>query len=879
MFGQRFVSHNNQWRPVLQAFAGYNSQWRPQIVKFKGINGRWVEIYSGEPPNPSGDIRIDSISYRAGYPEQAALTFKGFNLSSIVLPEPRTFAYYPLLSNYADVLENFGNCVPVGSPTFTQLDGGGLRLTNESLQYITLPISGVSLYDALSFLGNTGKSLFVFCIQVNLTVLNIDPADRTDLFVAGSLNNYVYLTVKSNGDVAFGWFSHGDRVEVVLQNVAVTSGWMAFLVKHIPSATRGQGTLVLRDSFGNEVSSQVSLPYFIPSSGEAVVIGRTTTPNSVFIGNYFDTVNTHSGFTIASPNEIQNSTNTYRSSQPGRLIYPSTGRYYLEISNFDSYDIQFGVGEPGASLTGPAATEGWVVNTIAGRRFNHQTGGGTNWSTAIPANSVIGLLYDSDLGQIEVFVNGVSRGRPFAIGAINVPVKFLISGRGNTATSNTMRALIALSSFTHPVSDTVPFPEYESIDSFSTNNLNGTIRKMVVRNAVLQSTEVENALLDTDQEIQVLWRRLSDSQVFDGSAYTYITRDTELITSVPNLVPGNYQVSILKANSLATADRFFTVVPFQARTTPLSINFQTATLEEIQQSFIRAHKQWGGLNGGVISENVYLDREQGVLKCRALGDLYTGALRGVDRFGKRTAQGTRIGGCVVTRDYYGPGSYRVVARLPSLTGVVSAFWTFHYEEGYHGSPVYNSHIADGLRPSGNAEDGFYTVRNHEIDIEIPTALKTDPDVENVSYANGRFNTWRGELRNWDVPENDPAYWTEYIDEWITHGVNVNDGEFHEFRFDWYTAGIPRVEFYIDSIPITTITEQIPDIPGRFWVGLWFPSATGNRWAGASANFQEQFMDVRSIEIIPYLADPVRNISESYPEDVFRDMFSDQLLDV
>lgn len=878
MFGQRYVAHNNQWKPVLQAYVGYQGEWKPQLIKFKGINGKWVEVWNSEPPNPLSSIRIDSVSFRSGYPWQAALTFSGYNLQNFVLPEPRTYAHYNLLSNFTDALENFGNCVPYNSPSFTSSDGGGLQLDASLSQYFTLPSTGGGLYDSLGLLGNTGKSFFICVVQVFLKSLSISPADRTEVIRAGDTDSYVYLAVKSNGDVSFGWYYGGDRSEVTLSAVAQEYTWMAFLIKHEVSSTRGQSVLTLKDNLGNEVTSQLTIPYFVPLAGLPITVGRTETANSVSLDDYFTTKNTHSGLTIASSKEIQNATNTYRSSQPGRLMYPNTGTYYIEIKNYTSYDVQFGVGEPGATLSGAAATEGWVVNTIAGRRFDHQTGGGTNWTSAIPSNSIIGLLLDTTNGQIEVFVNGSSRGRPFAVGSIGVPVKFLVSGRGNTSTSNVMRVEVELDSFTHPVTGSNPFPYAVKINNVDYTYLDGTVRKLTVRNAALSSVEVEDSLLNVDPTLEVRWRRLSDNQVFDGSDYLLVSRDQEAIVNVPDIPPGNYAVSFVKAETLQTAERLFTVIPFQNATTELNIDFRTATARQIQDNFIRAHKQWGGLNGGVIAENVYLDRQSGVLKCRALGDLYTGPLRGVDRFGNRTAQATRIGGCVVTRKYYGPGSYRVVARLPSLTGVVSAFWTFHYEEGYPGSPIYSSHLSDGLRQSGNIEDGFYTVRNHEIDIEIPTALKTDPDHEVVSYLNGRFNTWRGELRNWDVQETDPEYWTEYIDEWLQHGIQVNDGQFHEFRFDWHTLGTPRVEFYIDNTHITTVTDQIPDIPGRFWVGLWFPSATGNRWAGANANFSEQFMDVRSIRIIPYTTHPIRNISESYPEDVFRCMFLDGLLD-
>ncbi len=171
------------------------------------------------------------------------------------------------------------------------------------------------------------------------------------------------------------------------------------------------------------------------------------------------------------------------------------------------------------------------------------------------------------------------------------------------------------------------------------------------------------------------------------------------------------------------------------------------------------------------------------------------------------------------------------------------------------------------------EDGFYTVRNHEIDIEIPTALKGAADMEVVDYQNARFNTWRGENRNWDLQPGDPGYWTEYTDDFINHGVSVNDDDFHEFRFDWHLDGTPRVEFYIDGVLKHTVYDTVPDIPGRFWLGLWFPSSPGNHWAGRDADFVTEFMEVRSISIEPFAESAnTRNIGESYPMDVFRDFY-------
>jgi hypothetical protein len=73
---------------------------------------------------------------------------------------------------------------------------------------------------------------------------------------------------------------------------------------------------------------------------------------------------------------------------------------------------------------------------------------------------------------------------------------------------------------------------------------------------------------------------------------------------------------------------------------------------------------------------------------------------------------------------------------------------------------------------------------------------------------------------------DPAYWEEYRDNLTPVGFNIADGQYHKLRYDWYPD---RVEFYIDGVwkktnINTAMGETIPDIPGYFTFGVWFPSS-------------------------------------------------------
>lgn len=85
-------------------------------------------------------------------------------------------------------------------------------------------------------------------------------------------------------------------------------------------------------------------------------------------------------------------------------------------------------------------------------------------------------------------------------------------------------------------------------------------------------------------------------------------------------------------------------------------------------------------------------------------------------------------------------------------------------------------------------------------------------------------------------------------------INTADGEFHDFEYHWFAD---KVEFYIDGIHKQTNTAFVPNIPGRFTFGLWFPSHTdsfginsppwtyqpSSAWAGWPARFLAVHMEI------------------------------------
>lgn len=239
-------------------------------------------------------------------------------------------------------------------------------------------------------------------------------------------------------------------------------------------------------------------------------------------------------------------------------------------------------------------------------------------------------------------------------------------------------------------------------------------------------------------------------------------------------------------------------------------------------------KQFGANNNGIVPLNVQIRKDQ--LQLLGNGDLYTGPIQGVEKVGPNypyVAATTRVGGGIISKQYFASGRYEVRARILPYYGAYSAFWTFYY-----------------------AEDGL-DITNHEIDIE--TAGRPD-HLEPPSFDYFLGNTFQTEV---DVQTN-------FINQRQFTGFPLNDGEFHTYRFDWFSGGgpiAPRVDFYIDDVKVGTNTQNVPFIAGRFWIAIWFPDVVAG-----TPTFVTGDMLIDWVRITPI---PNRNdvyLPESYPDD-------------
>ena len=437
--------------------------------------------------------------------------------------------------------------------------------------------------------------------------------------------------------------------------------------------------------------------------------------------------------------------------------------------------------------------------------------------------------------------------------------------------------------------------KYSSISSgLEYYSVAGTGHRYVYQTSTVLSSENIDKLLNRANPVVILQNKTTLAEITVAEEWMLTVNDTKIVLTIPNTVPyADYNLFIRYFSGLESFKFPIAVVPVNVETNAFFDDFSNKST--LSNNYFILNKAWGGANGGVVTDNVFL--RDGELILRANGDRYTGTVQGRDRNGLlkfHTQAGdpelgqpwrNRVGACAVYNKRTGFGSYEVDCFIPNKLGVAYAIWTFFYNEIYPSDPRYNDFLVEGLHQQGSAEDGYYLTRNHEIDIEFPSHLDGGT-LSDPSLSNFKANTWRGELQNWDVPVTDPTYWEEYRANLTPVGFNIADGNYHKIRYDWYPD---RVEFFIDGVlkrtnVNTSKGDTIPDIPGYFTFGVWFPSSPlpakpwlanpPRCWAGGvvdtdggmKADFDTVEMRVRSFKFTPFneFASQQRNLGETYP---------------
>ena len=223
---------------------------------------------------------------------------------------------------------------------------------------------------------------------------------------------------------------------------------------------------------------------------------------------------------------------------------------------------------------------------------------------------------------------------------------------------------------------------------------------------------------------------------------------------------------------------------------------------------------WGYGNGGVVPENVFFT-EEGYLILRGNGLYYArNEVKGLGAL----KDGRNTGSAIISKFKVGPGHYEVKMKPLTRLGACTALWTFTNRT----SLLYDEND------------------NHEIDIELPGGKSRSAisfkNVLNTNYVTESMNISK------DIVVSD-----------ITSGetINLADGKFHTFGFDWYTD--PSVIIYFCDGHITAINDLfVPTLESKLWLGNWFPNNAA--FVGESL-FETDYMVVDWVKYIPFLNQP------------------------
>jgi hypothetical protein len=176
--------------------------------------------------------------------------------------------------------------------------------------------------------------------------------------------------------------------------------------------------------------------------------------------------------------------------------------------------------------------------------------------------------------------------------------------------------------------------------------------------------------------------------------------------------------------------------------------------------------------------------------------------------------------------------------------------------------------------SGDTDDGYYAMHNHEIDIEIPSNTGQVADAGNGLVASGlntaNFNTW---LTDQDKDSYEAGTTTFYQQAQATAprgqffasvGEDETDQHYHEFSYVWFVdpseasldvlpAGTSQtqaksyVAFYRDGVEIFKAHRFVPRRSGRVIIGMW-PAWWGT--CHQPMNFNHVYAKIARMEFVP-----------------------------
>ena len=274
-------------------------------------------------------------------------------------------------------------------------------------------------------------------------------------------------------------------------------------------------------------------------------------------------------------------------------------------------------------------------------------------------------------------------------------------------------------------------------------------------------------------------------------------------------------------------------------------------------------KKWGAGNNGVTPTNVWIGSEvvngttQHILVCEAHGDRYQGAFTGAN------GEKARVGGVIVTKQFFASGRYEVVMKvgapsggntLMAPNGAVPAIWTYAYrwvETPANKQTSYNAEVPlynPNLKVSGAPATEYWS------EIDFPELGK------NGDFTHGGYNVFcqnRYEWKTFPIPPVADGQYHTYDMEWRT-GLKplsgIKDSQVIERNGCWWVQdktvpinaylGNPlkrlgnnvyaaytglTVQNWVDGIRVGGNANKVPCMAGQLTLGVWLPG-----WGGPAA---------------------------------------------
>lgn len=365
----------------------------------------------------------------------------------------------------------------------------------------------------------------------------------------------------------------------------------------------------------------------------------------------------------------------------------------------------------------------------------------------------------------------------------------------------------------------------------------------------------------------------------DISAISVVTNEKVSVVVKPDIISkgltaGPFELKLLFGDNEVISSKNFTLVTPEEHTdhTGFDIDFEKdydAAMTLLKENFVTKHGTWGGYNGGTNSNLVYGNGKNALI-LENHGDNYNGSVAGVakesekgtayDGYGgiqyynafndarKGQIFKTRVGSVLVSSKYFGYGEMTIRMLIPAKTyGIAPALWFFHYQEYSESDNRYQGWIDKGWPKQGNAQDGYYTVVNNEIDIELPS--------HNVQ---GEFNNWTEVANAYFDPK---ALDTQYCIALKQTATNPNIYKVGTFRLK--DVANPNLFESWEQIAFDYNTRIYPN----------YASIKFNNWQGelnTGGGFAESVEDYQATEKYLALMTRAKSLNDTFADNMYHD---------